>query len=196
MAPQKQKTKANSLGVFIVVCIGLSALVASAAAVKSLGWRYVHDSPLMIYSGFLVERGAVPYRDFFDMNMPGTYALMWFMGKVFGWSDLGFRVFDLLYLAVLSFLTFRWIRPSGLLSALAAPAHRFTLHSEASTGIHEGTEAEKAEIYHPDPREQTMAPGAQHDARVSGTAGLPGTELCAGVEWDDVQDTREAGING
>jgi len=74
----------------------------------------------MIYAGFLVAGGAVPYRDFFDMNMPGTYLVMLAMGSVFGWDDFGFRAFDLLCLASISVSTFLWMRRFGNLPALAA----------------------------------------------------------------------------
>ena len=101
-----------------VLGVALAALVVAAAA--SLRWRYTRDSPLMAYTGFLVDNGAVPYRDFWDMNLPGTYAVMALMGKVFGWSDLGFRAFDLILLAALSVITFWWVRPSGRLAAACA----------------------------------------------------------------------------
>jgi hypothetical protein len=80
----------------------------------------MHDSPLMIYAGFLVAGGRVPYRDFFDMNMPGTYFVMSAMGLLFGWDDIGFRAFDLLCLVSISFATFFWMRRFGHLPALAA----------------------------------------------------------------------------
>ncbi len=114
------KAKVDLSRVIIISFIGLAGLVALAVAIKSLDWRYVHDSPLMIYAAFLIDSGAVPYRDFFDMNMPGTYAVMWFYGKTFGWTYIGFRIFDLFYLTALSLVTFFWMRPMGVLSALFA----------------------------------------------------------------------------
>lgn len=105
----------------VVIAVAVSALILLAAASLSLGWRYEHDSPLMIYCGFLVAGGSVPYRDFFDMNMPGTYFVMAAMGRVFGWSDHGFRVFDLLCLSSISAATFLWMRRFGVLAALTAP---------------------------------------------------------------------------
>jgi hypothetical protein len=102
----------------LALVIGFVALLL--AAMVSLRWRYVHDSPLMIYAGYLINSGAVPYRDFFDMNMPGTYAVMLLMGRVFGWDDLGFRYFDLLCIATLSTLTFLWMRGRGRFPALTA----------------------------------------------------------------------------
>lgn len=102
---------------FVIVISGVGLLIA---AIKSLDWRYVHDSPLMIYAGFLISKGVVPYHDLFDMNTPGIYWVMVFMGKVFGWNDIAFRIFDLLCLATIAVLTFIWMRPIGNLSALVA----------------------------------------------------------------------------
>ena len=106
--------------VAVPVLLGISALILLAVAVESLRWRYLHDAPLMIYAGFLIDQGAVPYRDFFDMNMPGTYFVMWTMGRLFGWTDLASRIFDLSLLAILSLATFGWMRPFGRWSAAFA----------------------------------------------------------------------------
>jgi hypothetical protein len=110
----------SHLRIAVAVAVGIAAVVLLLTACSSLHWRYVRDSPLMIYTGFLVAGGAVPYRDFFDMNMPGTYFIMWAFGRVFGWNDLGFRIFDLLCLASISASTFLWMRPTGRLPAFAA----------------------------------------------------------------------------
>jgi len=104
----------------VALALTVAAVVLVVAASASLRWRYMHDSPLMIYTGLLVAGGSVPYRDFFDMNMPGTYFVMAGMGVVFGWNNFGFRVFDLILLASISFSTFLWMRRFGILSARAA----------------------------------------------------------------------------
>ena len=93
-------------------------LVANAA--YSLRWPYIHDSPLMLYAAWHIAHGAVPYRDLFDMNMPGTYFAMWVLGAFFGWDDLGFRVFDLLCISLIGIATFGWMRHFGRAPALAA----------------------------------------------------------------------------
>ncbi len=41
----------------------------------SPGWPLIHDVPLMPYIAWLIEQGAVPYRDTFHMNLPGAYLL-------------------------------------------------------------------------------------------------------------------------
>ncbi|HEX7778851.1 MAG TPA: hypothetical protein VF424_06425 [Vicinamibacterales bacterium] len=110
----------NLLRIAVAFAVTVSAVVLIVSASESLRWRYLHDSPLMIYAGFLVAGGSAPYRDFFDPNMPGTYLAMAAMGRVFGWDDLGFRVFDLLCLTTIAVCTFVWTRRFGNLAAVAA----------------------------------------------------------------------------
>ena len=57
-------------------------LISAASAVLlaylvwgSRGWPLIHDAPLMHYIAWLIGQGAVPYRDAFDMNLPGVYLL-------------------------------------------------------------------------------------------------------------------------
>jgi hypothetical protein len=87
----------------------------------SLSWGYVHDSPLMIYAAYLIDQGAVPYRDIFEMNTPGTYFLMWLMGKMFGWDNLSFRLFDLTCLSVITVCSGVALRRFGVLTAIIGP---------------------------------------------------------------------------
>lgn len=102
------------------VCVVMAAIMLGLAAVSSLRWRYEHDAPIMIYAGYLVAGGAVPYRDFFDMNTPGTYYVMAAAGSVFGWDESGFRYFDLFAMAALAALTYLWMRRFGMVAAMAA----------------------------------------------------------------------------
>jgi hypothetical protein len=97
----------------------LAGLLAVTAA-DSLRWPYIHDSPLMLYAGWHVAGGGVPYRDLFDMNVPGTYFVMWALGASFGWEPLGFRIFDVLCLSLLAGGTYRWLRRCGRAPAVAA----------------------------------------------------------------------------
>jgi hypothetical protein len=109
------------LSKIVIICaISVAAIVLLISAVASLKWRYEHDSPLMIYAGFLLSNGKVPYRDFFDMNMPGTYFVMVLVGRTFGWNDLGIRAFDLFCLTIISVSTYMWMRRCCQLPALVA----------------------------------------------------------------------------
>ncbi|HTO71973.1 MAG TPA: hypothetical protein VMR31_19100 [Myxococcota bacterium] len=98
----------------------LLTLALAAMAVLSLSWRVTVDAPIMLYMGLLVEqRHAVPYRDFFDMNLPGSYWLYGILGRVSGESDLGLRILDLAYLGALSCTTLVWMRRIAWQSAWA-----------------------------------------------------------------------------
>lgn len=95
---------------FLVIFIPLGALLV-LLAVLSLKWRMIHDLPIMMYLAFLMDRfGYVPYRDFFDFNMPGTYLIHLFIGKIFRYGDFGFRLFDLLYLGAILTTTWFWLK--------------------------------------------------------------------------------------
>ncbi|MEM6930735.1 MAG: hypothetical protein AAF602_27625, partial [Myxococcota bacterium] len=82
---------------------GVVACFLLAVVVGSMDWRVELDAPIMLYQAFLMDRyGFVPYRDFFDMNMPGSYLAYFMIGKVFGYGDLGVRLADLLPLLTMS----------------------------------------------------------------------------------------------
>jgi hypothetical protein len=93
-------------------------LVASAAigawlTWRSLRWPLIHDAPLMHYIAWLIGQGATPYRDAFDMNMPGVYLIHWMVLLVGGPGDLAWRLFDLGWLAAVCALLFAYCRPVG-----------------------------------------------------------------------------------
>ncbi len=66
----------------------------------SRGWPLIHDAPLMHYIAWLIGQGAVPYRDAFDMNLPGVYLLHWAVMRMGGDGDVPWRLFDLGWLAL------------------------------------------------------------------------------------------------
>lgn len=77
-----------------------------ALAVWSLWWHTYQDTPIMQYAAFLIDRKhLVPYRDFFDINLPGTYAANVAIGRMFGYTDAGARYADLATLALLLGIT-------------------------------------------------------------------------------------------
>ncbi len=80
-------------------CAAGAAAVALGLSLRTLDWPLIVDAPLMHYIAAHVLRGAVPYRDLFDMNFPGVY-LAHMLGLVlFGPGDAGFRALDFTLLA-------------------------------------------------------------------------------------------------
>jgi hypothetical protein len=93
-------------------------LAASAALALYLGWRswgwpLIHDAPLMHYIAWLMAQGAVPYRDIFDMNVPGVYLLHLGVVTVLGQGDSAWRLFDLAWLALTAAALFGFSRRMG-----------------------------------------------------------------------------------
>ena len=82
----------------------------------------------MHYIAWLIAHGAVPYRDAFDMNLPGVYLIHWAVLAVGGAGDLAWRLFDLGWLAATCAVLFVYCRPTGDRWAAAAAGALFALH--------------------------------------------------------------------
>jgi hypothetical protein len=105
-----------------LVCGFLAWLAAGLLPllVRSMHWPLVLDGPIMHYIAWRILNGAVPYRDIFDLNMPGAYVLHIAILKVFGASDSGWRLFDFLWLVLTNCLLWRICFPVGRWWAIAA----------------------------------------------------------------------------
>lgn len=97
------------------------AIVFLVRLVLSLGWPLEYDTSFMHYVGYLInEHGFVPYRDIFEVNMPGTYLFHMAIGKMFGYSDFAFRMVDFAWLTATFTVTWFVMRPFGRITALAS----------------------------------------------------------------------------
>ncbi len=91
-------------------------------AIATLQWRMFHDSTAFMYCAYLInELGFIPYRDIFEVQLPGTFFIYSIIGRLAGYSDLGFRIADLIYLAVVMAGTWMLLRKAGRYVALTAP---------------------------------------------------------------------------
>jgi 4-amino-4-deoxy-L-arabinose transferase-like glycosyltransferase len=93
-------------------------LAASSGLALYLGWRswswpLIHDAPIMHYVAWLVSQGAVPYRDVFDMNVPGVYLLHLGVIRTLGEGDRAWRIFDLAWLGLTAAALFGLSRRMG-----------------------------------------------------------------------------------
>lgn len=95
---------------------------------RSLGWPLIHDAPLMHYIAWLITQGAVPYRDAFDMNVPGVYLVHLAVLAVGGSGDWPWRLFDLGWLAATCGLVYGYCRPMTTRWAAAGGATLFALY--------------------------------------------------------------------
>jgi hypothetical protein len=92
----------------------LASLICAASAILSLQWRLSTNSPYYLYQGFLVDRyHLVPYRDFFIIAQPGTVAINFLVGKVFGYTDQAFHRADFIYASLTLLCTYLWMRHFG-----------------------------------------------------------------------------------
>ena len=105
-----------------------SALLLAYLVWASRAWPLIHDAPLMHYVAWLIAQGGVPYRDAFDMNLPGVYLLHLAVLQVGGPGDLAWRLFDLAWLAATGALLWVYCRPVSDRAAAGAGALLFGLY--------------------------------------------------------------------
>lgn len=110
----------NLRRITIFILVLLAALLITQAAF-SLQWPLAHDAAPLLYEAFLMQDGQVPYKDFFDFQMPGSYTAYYALGIVSNFSPLRLRIFDLLILTAIITVTYLAMRRFGKLAALAAP---------------------------------------------------------------------------
>ncbi len=107
-------------GILTTVLALLAGLMLFKMA-ASLHWRMEHDTPLLHYAAFLMDRyDAVPYRDIFETSMPGTFAFHYTIGKLFGYGDFAFRCVDLSLLCILLAATYVFMARFGHLVAFSS----------------------------------------------------------------------------
>lgn len=83
----------------LVCYIGGASVVV--LAISSLSWRMVHDTPIMMYLSNLMIRGrAIPYRDFVDMNLPGSYWMFGVIIRMLGESDVAVHFANFIIIVV------------------------------------------------------------------------------------------------
>jgi hypothetical protein len=109
------------------VLAGFGAFAAWLAW-RSLPWPLIHDVALMHYVAWRIGDGAVPYRDLFDMNQPGTYLVHLAVLRTLGGGDLAWRVFDLAWLAATAAAVAACAAPWGGLAAGAGAVTFATYH--------------------------------------------------------------------
>ena len=102
-----------------IVLILLAALLIAQAAF-SLQWPIAHDEAPLFYEAFLMQNGQVPYKDFFDFQMPGSFIAYDLLGIVSNFGPVRLRILDLAILAALLTITYFAMRRFGKLPAFAA----------------------------------------------------------------------------
>jgi hypothetical protein len=130
----KHTSVASALTVAALPGAGAVAAVAAFGAVavwlawRSLTWPLIHDVALMHYAAWRIGEGAVPYRDLFDMNQPGTYLIHLAVLRTVGGGDLGWRIVDLAALAATVGAIAVFAAPWGALASASGAVVFATYH--------------------------------------------------------------------
>ena len=111
----------NNLQRITTIALILLAALLIAQAAFSLQWPIAHDAAPLLYEAFLMQNGQVPYKDFFDFQMPGSFFAYSIIGIVSNFGPLRIRILDLILLAAILITTYFAMRRFGKFTALAAP---------------------------------------------------------------------------
>lgn len=76
-------------------------------------WPFVGDAAFFHYMVSLLHLGQAPYRDFVDVNLPGTYAVQATVIALLGSGPRAFRLFDFSLLAAIAAAMFALCRENG-----------------------------------------------------------------------------------
>ena len=104
---------------------------------QSLKWPLVWDAPGYHYIAWLMSKGAVPYRDIFDQQFPGTYLVHIFIIKFLGTGSIAWRFTDLFCLALIDITIVAYMKKYGAISAIFA-ASLFSIFHLSNGAFHAG----------------------------------------------------------
>lgn len=112
------------------ILIGIGALLFVAAAGSlSLPTPFGGDQALFLVFAKELSKGAVLYRDYWDLKQPGIFWFYEAAGRTFGFSELGIHAFELIYMMALGmvllialrkFHTLRWAGALDVLLTIGA----------------------------------------------------------------------------
>lgn len=101
--------------------LALLAMLLLVEVSLSLRWPIGHDTGFLHYVAYLInEHGFLPYRDLFEVNMPGTYLFHIAIGRFFGYSDFAFQMVNVVWLTLTLMVTWFIMKPLGRVVASAS----------------------------------------------------------------------------
>lgn len=85
----------------------------------SYDWRVIHDSAIFLYGTQLMHNfDIVPYLGLHEENTPLTYLMYYGIGKLFGFDNFGWRLFDYLFMFLMFGMSYLCIRSLNRRAAL------------------------------------------------------------------------------
>ena len=103
-----------------ILFIILLAIFLITQAIFSLQWPLTHDEAPLFYEAFLMQNGKIPYKDFFDFQMPGSYIVYYLLGVISNFGPLRIRILDLLILITIIFTAYQALKKFGHIPAFTA----------------------------------------------------------------------------
>ena len=96
--------------VFRLTAVCLLTVCVLLFVLNSWRWPLVNDSAQISYACLLVDHGMAPYKELFEMNMPGIYLVNWSVMHTLGEGSAAWRIFDfsLLGVAAMAMLAIAW----------------------------------------------------------------------------------------
>jgi hypothetical protein len=120
VAARQEVVAARYITPFRIFSIAVLCVAASFYVVRSINWSWQWDSSIMHYVNFLMDHGKAPYRDIIDVNMPGSFFIEGWALRVFGYGDLGWRLYEFSLLGALTASMIVIARPYDWLAGLFA----------------------------------------------------------------------------
>ena len=87
---------------FRYLLIAVLAACGLAYVLFTLHWQWMWDTQVMHYIVLALDRGKVPYRDIYDINMPGSYLTEKWALAIFGPTDFGWRIYEYTLLSAMT----------------------------------------------------------------------------------------------
>ncbi len=98
-------------------------------AVETIHWPWTNDAQIFHYAVFLMSRGLAPYRQIVDLNLPGSYLSEWVGMHLAPSTDLSYRLYDLLLLALFGWAAVVIARPFNWFAGVLAATLFALLHA-------------------------------------------------------------------
>ncbi len=117
-----------SLALRLLVVIAIFGFAVGYVA-DSLHWKMMDDAPIMHYVNFLMDHGLQPYSDITDNNLPGAYLTEGWAMRLFGGTDVAWRICDFFLLAVLCGAAVLIARPYDWLAGLLGGGLFLIIHA-------------------------------------------------------------------
>lgn len=105
---------------FRILCIAVLLTGAVCYVVFTLHWQWMWDTQVMHYIVLLLNHGMAPYKDIYDINMPGAYLTERRAMDIFGGGDVGWRLYEFSLLGAMTLAMIVIALPCDWLAGLFA----------------------------------------------------------------------------